>query len=308
MKRIFLLATALLLTIAAVAVDKVIQTSSRRAPKWIGGVEEEYIIVSAEAFTLELAKDKAITRVREQIIYAVATRVQTATTITMREVTDNGIIDSRREVNSTLAVTAADIPYLADVSPTHAEDYYWVKTRKKDKSEYYTYHLKYPFSNSKLRLLVDDYEKRQKQINDSLQTFASADLAQYDDLTRMLQLHAQLRQFTETLPENDQRRKICATIALNYEKTLAQNLHVTVLSANRESTRVALFFGDKQLDNAIMPKAKSNCLVGLDYLAQRNSVIISYDYNMGCYDDEPNWIDITYSVLGRKYNTRTYIQ
>ena len=131
MKRIFLLTTALLLTIAAVAVDKVIQTSSRRAPKWIGGVEEEYIIVSAEAFTLELAKDKAITRVREQIIYAVATRVQTATTITMREVTDNGIIDSRREVNSALAVTAADIPYLADVSPTHAEDYYWSRHGKK---------------------------------------------------------------------------------------------------------------------------------------------------------------------------------
>jgi opacity protein-like surface antigen len=60
MKKIFLLTTALLLTIAAVAADKVIQTSSRRAPKWIGGVEEGYIIVSADAFTLELAKDKQI--------------------------------------------------------------------------------------------------------------------------------------------------------------------------------------------------------------------------------------------------------
>jgi hypothetical protein len=308
MNRLLCFVSALLLTVAAVAGDKVVESSSRRAPHWIGGVEEESIIVCAEGASLELAKDKAFTRVREQIIYAVATRVQSSTTITLNEVTDNGAIQSHREVNSALSVTAADIPYLADVSPTHADDYYWVKSRRKDKSEYYTYHLKYPLSNSKLRLLVDEYEKRQKQLNDSLQTFASADMSQFDDLSQMLQLHAQLNQFKASLAETDSRRDICATIARNYERQLSQNLHATVLSSNREFTRVALCYGDKQLANAPLPRTRTNCLVGITTEVEPNSVLFSYDYNMGCYEDEPNWIEIIYTVLGRKFPVKCYIK
>lgn len=308
MNRLLCFVTALLLTGAAVAGDKVVESSSRRAPHWLGGVEEESIIVSAEGASLEVAKDKALTRVREQIVYAIATRVQSSTTITLHEVTDNGAIQSHREVNSDLSVTAADIPYLADVSPTHADDYYWVKSRRKDKSEYYTYHLKYPLSNSKLRMLVDEYETRQKQLNDSLQFFASADMSQLDDLSQMLQLHAQLNQFKASLAETDSRRDLCATIARNYERQLSQNLHATVLSSNREYTRVALCYGDKQLANAPLPRTRTNCLVGMATEVETNSVLFSYDYNMGCYEDEPNWLEIIYTVLGRKFSTKCYIK
>ena len=41
---------------AAVAGDKVIQSSSKRTPGWIGGMEEGYFIVSAQAGTLEDAQ------------------------------------------------------------------------------------------------------------------------------------------------------------------------------------------------------------------------------------------------------------
>ena len=308
MNRLLCFVTALLLTGAAVAGDKVVQSSSHRTPSWIGGVEEGCIIVSADGTTLEMAKEKALTRVREQILYAVATRVKSSTSITIREITDNGVIQSHRELNSALSVTAADIPYLADISQSHAEDYYWMKLRTKYKNEYYTYHLKYPFSNSKLRMLVEEYEKHQQQLNDSLQVFASVDLAQYDDLAQMLQWHARLAQFKASLTDNDQRRDICATISRNYEQQLAQNLHAVVLSSDRQSTRAALYFGTKQLANAILPRVKSNCLVGLTRQAEHDYVLVTYDYQMGCYEDEPNWLDISYTVLGRKYSTRCYIK
>lgn len=308
MNRLLCFVTALLLAGVAVAGDKVVHSSSRRAPRWLGGVEEGYIIVSAEGATLESAKDKALTRVREQIIYAVATRVQSSTTITLQEITDNGTIQSHRELNSALSVSAADLPYVAEVSPSHAEGYYWAKMRQKDKIEYYVYHLKYPFSNSKLRMLVDEYEKRQQVLNDSLQTFASADISQHDDLSQMLQLHAKLAQFKASLSEKDARRDICATISRNYERTLAQNLHVTILSSDRQNTRVALCFGDKQLANAPMPRAKSNCLADITLSAERDNILISYDFNLGCYEDEPNWLEVIYTVLGRKYSSRCYIK
>lgn len=308
MKRFLVFVSALLLVGAAVAGDKTVQSSAKRMPAWIGGMEEGYIIVSAQADELDAAQQKAITQIREQIISAIATRVHSATSITMHEITDNGAINSHKEMTSKLSVEAADIPYLADVSPSHAADYYWAKIRRDDKSTYYHYHVKYPLSNSKLRLLVDEYEKQQKMLNDSLQAFASTDFADYDDLDRMLLRHTLLKQFAAALREDDARREICKAVRNTYEQMLSRNLHVETIGSDRRETRAALFYGDKQLNCSMLPKVKSNCLTAMETRNVTNAAVISYDFQTGCYEDEQNWLDIVYTVLGKKYNTRCYIK
>ena len=308
MKRLLTFISALLLVGAAVAGEKVIQSSAKHQPRWIGGMEEGYFIVSAEAASLDAAQEKAITRVREQIISAVATRVHSATSITMHEITTNGSINSHKEMKSQLSVEAADIPYLANVSPSHAEDFYWAKIRRDDKSTYYYYHIKYPFSNSKLRMLVDDYEKQQKLINDTLQAFASVNLADYDDLDQMLLRHTMLKQFAATLRENDSRQEIIRAIRNTYEQMLARNLHVETLSSDRQSTRTALLYGTQQLNCSALPKVKSNCLTAIELRNAANAAIINYDFQTGCYEDEQNWLEVVYTVLGKKYSTRCYIK
>lgn len=308
MRRFLIFASVLLLAGAAIAGEKTIQSSSKRMPSWIGGMEEGYFIVSAQAEDLDAAQQKAITQVREQIVSAIATRVHSATSITMREVADNGSIQSHKEMTSKLSVEAADIPYLANVSPSHAADYYWAKIRRDDKSTYYYYHVKYPFSNSKLRMLVDEYEKQQKLLNDSLQAFASTDFAEYDDLDQMLLRHTLLKQFAAALHEDDQRREICKAVRNTYEQMLSRNLHVETIASDRQGTRAALFYGDTQLNCSQLPKVKSNCLTAIEMKNASNAAVISYDFQTGCYEDEQNWLDIVYTVLGKKYNTRCYIQ
>lgn len=307
MKRWITLVTALLLIGAAVAADKVVAKSSRHTPDWIGGMEEGYIIVSAEGITLDEAQQKAMTNVREQIVSAIATRVHYATSITLHEVTDNGSIQSHRELDSKLSVQAADIPYLANVSPSHAADYYWLKSRTREKSTYYTYHLKYPLSNSQLRLLVEEYESRQKMLNDSLQAFASTNFADYDNLDQMLIRHAHLKQFAASLHEDDSRREICAMIRSNYEQMLRKNLRVEAISSDRSKTVAGLFYGDKQLQHTLVPKTHSNCLTAIETKLTGDAVTITYDYSTGCYEDGQNWLDITYTVLGKKVTTRCFI-
>jgi len=308
MKRLLFFVSALLLFGAAVAADKVIQSSAKRMPGWIGGMEEGFFIVSAEGGTLDEAQQKAMTRVREQIIYAVATNVHAATSIIMHEVTDNGVIRSHKEMDCKMSVKAADIPYLANVSPSHASDYYWAKVRRTDKSAYFTYHIKYPFSKSKLRTLVEEYEKQQKVINDTLQAFASVDFSTYDDLSEMLLQHSKIRQFEATLHEDDSRREICHAIRQFYERMLSQNLNIKTLSANRQETRVALAYGSKTIACTLVPKAKSNCLTAMNIQNQGDATLISYDFQTGCYEDESNWLDITYNVLNKKISTRCYIK
>ena len=308
MKRFLTFVTALLLIGAAVAADKVVQSSARHMPKWVGGMEEGFIIVAAEAESLDAAQQKAITGVREQIISAIATRVQSSTSITIHEVADNGSIQSHRELLRNLSVEAADIPYLANISPSHAADFYWTKVRRSDKSIYYTYHVKYPLSNSKLRLLVEEYEKQQKAINDTIEAFAAVDFSNYDDLDKMLMQHSRLKQFVATLREEDHRRDVCAAIRRSYEQMLNQNLHVVILSSDRQQTRVQLQYGQFAITNNLVPKATSNCLTAIQTRLDGNSCLISYDFQTGCYEEDQNWLNITYTVLGKKYTTRCFIK
>lgn len=308
MKRLITFISALLLVGAAVAGEKVLQSSAKRMPGWVGGMEEGYFIVSAQADALDAAQQKAITQIREQIVAAIATRVHSATTITMHEVTTNGSIQSNKEMKSQLSVEAADIPYLANVSPSHAADYYWAKVRANDKSVYYVYHVKYPFSNSQLRLLVDEYEKQQKLINDTLQSFASTNFADYDDLDQMLLRHTSLKQFAASLREDDSRRGICEAVRNSYEQMLARNLHIETLASDRQSTRVALLYGTQQLVCSALPKVKSNCLTAIELQNATNAAVIKYDFQTGCYEEEQNWLDVIYTVLGKKYTARCYIK
>lgn len=308
MKRLLIFASVLLLAGAAVAGEKTIQSSSKRMPAWVGGMEEGYIIVSAQAVDMDAAQQKAMTQVREQIISAIATRVHSTTSITMHEVADNGSVASHKEMTNKLQVEIADIPYLANVSPSHAADYYWAKIRRDDKSTYYFYHIKYPLSKSRLRLMVEEFEKQQKLINDSLQAFASTNFAEYDDLDQMLLRHTLLKQFAAGLREDDSRQEICKAIRNTYEQMLNRNLHVEVLSANRQGARVALYYGDTQLSCAQLPKTKSNCLTAMEVKKEGKADAISYDFQTGCYEDEQNYLDIIYTVLGKKITQRTYIK
>lgn len=271
-------------------------------------MEEGYFIATAEAPTLDEAQQKAITRVREQIIYAVATRVQSSTTITMHTVSDNGEVNEHKEMTGELSVRAADIPYLANISPSRVDDYYWQKIRRDDKSVYYAYHVKYPLPNSRLRELIADYEKRQRALNDTLQSFASTDFATYTDLNQIILQHSRLKQFAQTLPEDDPRQEMCKAIRQGYERMVTQNLHAETISSDRQATVVALVYGTRRLTFTLRPRTKSNCLTAIQTQTLPDATRISYDYQSGCYDDEENYLDVIYTVFGKKISTRCYIK
>lgn len=315
MKR-FLTLFLTLLCVAVASADKVVDASSKRRPDWLGGVENEYIIVSAEGLDLESAREKAMTCVREQIVAAVATTVHSATAILIHEITDNGSIQSHREMVSEQSVRAADIPYLADVSPSHAEDFYWVKVLKQEGKKarrstgetYYSYHIKYPLSDSTLHVLVADYEAAQQRINDQLQAFASVNMADFDDLSQMLLKHAELKQFDASLREDDPRHPICQAIRRSYEQMMLTNIHVEAIECTRLQTVVHLLYGSKPIAASLQPKAQSNCLTAIQIRQTPEADVFTYDYSSGCYDDEPNSLDVAYTLFGKKISGRFFIK
>lgn len=89
---------------------------------------------------------------------------------------------------------------------------------------------------------------------------------------------------------------------------VAQNLHAEPVSSDRQATVVALIYGTKRLTFTLRPRTKSNCLTAIQTQTLTDATRISYDYQSGCYDDEENYLDVIYTVLGKKISTRCYIK
>lgn len=307
MKRL-LLAILCMVCLTAYGKEKILESSARHRPSWLGGVESEYIITIGEGQDLASAREQAMTRLREEIVSAIATTVHSSTKISLWEVSDNGIINSHREMTSEQSVRAADIPYLADVSASHATDYYWAKIRREDRSIVVVYHIKYPLSDETLSRLVAEYEASQQQINDALQTFASVNMADYDDLGTMLQQYSALKTFDAGLREDDPRHAICGAVRRGYEQMLWNNLHLEALVCTRDSSFVRLLYGTKPIKAHTPPKVQSNCLTEIQVRQNDEGALVTYDYNTGCYADEQNYLTVAYTIIGRKIAGKFYIQ
>ena len=119
-------------------------------PKWVNGLEKEYIIVVGTGATIELAQQQALMAIKESIVEAVAVNVKTQTNIRTEELTNrNSVLLFLESFSSNTTSESAKVPFLQGISLAQAEGYYWEKIRSSDKGIRYAYHIRYPFPDRK---------------------------------------------------------------------------------------------------------------------------------------------------------------
>lgn len=284
---------------------KVIESSQKRAPKWLYGIETGYLIVSAESGDLETAKAKAMTSVKQQIVNAIAEKVQATSQTLTQELEANGTY-STMELYSTMVETeSANIPFLSRVSIANATEYYWEKIRDKEKNEFYRYHIKYPFSRLDQEEMVDAFERQEAAINAKIEAFQQDDFSSYTSVEQMVDQATALRTFQATLLEKDVRRSTCDKILRGYKHYIEQ-LTIQAQEVTRERTIYRVYAGDRKLTCNIKPYLRSKCLEKMNFQPTEGGSVITYDY-ANCFEDEKNYIDITLTILGKKVNNRFYI-
>lgn len=284
---------------------KVIESSQKRAPKWLYGIETGYLIVSAESGDLETAKAKAMTSVKQQIVNAIAEKVQATSQTLTQELEANGTY-STMELYSTMVETeSANIPFLSQVTIANATDYYWEKIRDKQKNEFYRYHIKYPFSRLDQMEMVDAFERQEAAINAKIEAFQQDDFSSYTSVEQMVDQATALRTFQATLLEKDVRRSTCDKILRGYKHYIEQ-LTIQAQEVTRERTIYRVYAGDRQLTCNIKPYLRSKCLTKMNFQPIGQDCVVTYDYS-DCFKDEQNYIDITLTILGKKINNRFFI-
>ena len=187
MKRLLLILFLSPIAIACVAQTKVVESSSKRKPGWINGLEKDYIITSGSGSTVQEAQQNALNMVKEQIVSSVAENVQTTSEMKVEENTVNKVSTYLEKFATTTTTTSGPVPFLQGISLAKVEEFYWEKTENKaNRSVRFEYHLKYPFPRTEIWKLVEEFKKRDVEMTKQLDDlFAAADnISNIDDIEK----------------------------------------------------------------------------------------------------------------------------
>ena len=140
MKRLITLACMILAIVTIYAQNKVVESSAKKVPAWLGTAVEGKLVVSVTAPTLAQAQVKAMNEVTERIILSVASNVSVTQRNVASETVTNDGIESRDEYNRIAKMKSANLPFLKGISQAKVEEVYWRRMRdKQTKKEFYEY-------------------------------------------------------------------------------------------------------------------------------------------------------------------------
>ncbi len=146
----------------------IIQSSRKEAPNWVHGLAKNFIIVNGTGENHEQAKLNALSRIKEDIINSVAVHVVSKTQYRTVESSEANSIDEFVQVyNNNLEVNSDYFDALKGISLSKAEDFYW-EIHRRDGYERVVYHIKYPFRESELGMLISEYERLTRELSSKL--------------------------------------------------------------------------------------------------------------------------------------------
>ncbi len=287
MKRILIL--FLLLPITCLA-QKPSETSSKKQPSWVNGLEKDFIIVVGSASNIQDAQQNALNMVKERIVSAVAENVKTSSEMRIEENTINNISSYLENFATTTTTTSGPVPFLQGISLSNVEEFYWEKFENKaDKSVRYNYHIKYPFSQVKLWDLVNEFKKRDIEMTKQL-----------DELLDMAEKVNSVEEIEKNISELGilanyfmDGRKDKANLGIARYRNLYKGIELVELECGLGELKYALRLGNRYIETSRRPQVKSDCARITSTVNNKDHTIIKYDY-FNCYEDPENHILVSY--------------
>lgn len=289
MKRILLIPFLFVFSIGFAQV-KVVERSSKKVPKWLNGLEKDYIIVVGSSANIQDAQQNALNLVKEQIVSSVAENVKTSSEMRMEESTINNISTYLENFATTTTTTSGPVPFLQGISLSKVEEYYWEKLENRsDRSVTYNYHIKYPFPYIELWKLVDEFKKRDREMTEQLDALLDAvdRVASTEEIDRSLD---ELKVLSDYFMDA---RKDKVTMAMTQYRALYNMIELVELTGELGALKYVLRIGDRTLTSTKRPQVKSECARILGSKTENGYMVVNYDYE-NCYDDPENHILISY--------------
>lgn len=309
MKRIILTAILLVALPLGMAANapakvKVLESSAKKVPSWVGASQNDYIITSAVDADLETARNKCLDNVRRFIIESVAQNVQSSSQSTISQtVLGNQITSFLDDYKSTLETKAADVPFMQGVSPSKIEDYYWEKRQNKSTKEIsYTYSIKYPFPSLEIKKMADDFRTRDAAIWSIYETLE----AKLGNVTSLEQIDRAISELGPVIDYlfDDTRRNQASALRESYRK-LYDNVTFRTVWQTLGEYRFQLMLDGRPIATSQRLTLRSECATQLTSEHQGEQIVVRYAYD-GCAYDEENSVTVGLRIGGKAVSHKFY--
>lgn len=287
-------------------VGLVVSCAIAKEPTWINTMQTNYLIVSAEGATPEIAQQKAMNKVRQRVMESIAQQVSASSNLTERETSLNGTYFNTSEYVSEVSTKTVAYPFLSGITESNVEESYLEPIKNKKEIVSYRFHIKYPYSQFDMLRYVDQFLEYQQNLDDQLESFRKDDFSSYASVEEMQSRISALESFKLSLLENDARRAVCDQVKKHYLELL-KTIRISAEQVTREGLWVYCYFGDHKVAYQARPTLRSECLMNIQGRMEGNGWHFTYSYD-GCYTDEPNKVKINNTIQGVRVDTECYIR
>lgn len=295
--RVWLILAGFLAFLSASAETKVVERSAKKAPEWVGGVAEGFLVVNVRAHSLDDAQTQALQKITEQILMSVASNVSVSQNNLMTETTRNGRVDSNDSFTKRVAINAAKLPYMKGITLAKAADVYWErKIDKKTKQEFYDYAVKYPFPPSERRRLIYDFEEYDASMSAELDRLEEA-LASTVSVEGINNALASLDALQEYFVDDVRAAKV-SSLRQRY-KDIYKNVTVYGGCVAPGVLECGLQVNGYRFFVPTVAKVTSNCARIISTTQSEGVFKINFDAS-DCLPDEVNTITTTFRIGDRK--------
>jgi len=303
MKNIFSLLIIIGFSLNTIAQTKVVERSGKE-PNWINNIAKNYIITSGSGKTVELAKEDAISMVKEQIVKSVADRVIAKSELVKSETSiNNNQSNIIENFKSNISSESGKIDFLNGININKVVDFYWEKVKnKKSKTYNYNYYIKYPFNNGKLNELIATYKKKDTELTQELEKC----LKELDNINSTEQIASTINELKQLRERFIDRRQDKADLAIEKLYNLYKSADFKILSNKSGNISFYLSINNKDISTTVKPTIKSNCAKIIGLKKEGESWVLNYN-SEDCYENEENYVMLYLKLPNRRIKKKIYI-
>ncbi|HOM35704.1 MAG TPA: hypothetical protein P5538_07200 [Bacteroidales bacterium] len=292
------------LTIFSCQMPRVVQRSSKEKPEWIYGIQSGSIIVEGIGDTHEKAQEDAMRKVREKIVSSVAVNIFSETNMQISEQIINEMSRYAQSTDVSTKIVTDFFNSLRGISISKVSEYYWEKKKYPYGTFKIHYHLIYPFPNSELEKLINEWEKTDRAFTDELNAIEN-ELSETEDIFAISSIKRKAEALSNIFTGTRKTKaKIIAENATNY----LEDIRFEVLTNERGHLILALISQNKVLKINQDFRFESNCatLIKKQILKDQKQLEIFYDVDY-CKNNENEFIYIAQTILNKTISIKLNI-
>lgn len=271
--------------------QKVIDSSRKKRPEWVGGAIKGALIVSAVSDNLENAKLKCLSDIKVQMLESVAQNIEYSSRIVVDQLTQGHNVQSNISYHQEGGTNVANLPFLTGISMASAEDFYWEKfLDSKTNHTYYCFNLLYPYNDADYQMLKSEFDIMDGKMVSTVEG-CETDLNKFGSIEELEDRFSKLLLAKDYF--FDKKRSAWVDNVINSYMNCYSGL--TVCSKNIEKGKIQCWIQStgKLLSCTTLPSIKSECASRIECTSDGRIYTITYSDEY-CIDDADNSLELCF--------------